>query len=159
MPFRIGLKQSLALQRPFDIDRRDAVFLGERMRKDCDIPSVEEIENPVLNASLLGPEFINAVSQEIRGRPPKLMSELLKELNSDTARDTMQQCETPDQAAAGRRPDLAHSARARPATARSGNRQLRAGQLSRPYRQGQVGAGPSATWPATPLTCACASSA
>jgi hypothetical protein len=56
------------------------------MRKNCDIPSVEEIENPVLNASLLGPEFVNAVSQEVRGRPPKFVSELLKEFNSDTAR-------------------------------------------------------------------------
>jgi hypothetical protein len=47
---------------------------------------VEKIQDAILDAALLRPELIDPVSEKVRRRPSELVSELLKELDSDAAR-------------------------------------------------------------------------
>jgi hypothetical protein len=55
------------------------------MRQNRQIPSMEEIENPVIYSSLSHPRLMNAISEKISKRSPKFMPKFRQALNGGDA--------------------------------------------------------------------------
>ena len=85
MLVRARLECPLAPDSPFDVSPRHFAFLRQRMSQDRQIPSVEEVENPVVHVAFSNPKLIDAVSQHVGEGPPQLMPETGKPLNGGDA--------------------------------------------------------------------------
>ena len=81
----VRLKRSLPSNRPCDIGFRHLVFLRQRVAEDREIPPVKEVQNPVVHSTLSNPQLIDAVSQDVRKRPPQFVPKVSKPRNSRNA--------------------------------------------------------------------------
>ena len=81
MCFWIRLKQLLPFNRPLDIHRRNPVFLGQAMRENRYVATMEEVEQPILDVPLLRPKLVNTVPEHVSRWPAQFMSELSQQLH------------------------------------------------------------------------------
>jgi hypothetical protein len=85
MLLRVCLKLLSPFQRTFNLNGRYRAFLGQAISKNCHVPSVKKIQDTVLDMSMLGTKFVNAIPQKIRCWTSQLMTKLDKEHNSRPA--------------------------------------------------------------------------
>ncbi len=62
------------------------VLFGQRVSQNRQIPSVKEVENPVVHSAPANPKLVDAISQEIREWASQFMPELSKPFDSSHAR-------------------------------------------------------------------------
>jgi hypothetical protein len=79
------LEYPFAPDSPFDVSPRHFAFLRQRMSQDRQIPSVKEVEYPVVYVAFSNPKFMDAVSQNVSEGPPQLMPEIGKPFNGGDA--------------------------------------------------------------------------
>src|SRR5258708_4835797 len=82
---RTARKAIHSLQRAFDIDIGNSVFLGQRMGKKGHVLPMEEVEYAVIHVALLGSEFIDSVPQKIRLRTAEFMAKKSEQANGCNA--------------------------------------------------------------------------
>src|ERR1022692_3242152 len=81
----VCLKQLLSFNRALNVRRWNLVFLGQTVGENGHLPPMKKVEQPILNMPLFGAQFINAIPQTIRRRPPEFMAKLNQKLDAGTA--------------------------------------------------------------------------
>lgn len=84
MSSRIGGEHRSVPYGPFDLPYRHLPLLDQPVGNDSNFP-VEEIEHAVLNTTVTGPKFVNAVPQKISLGTPELMTHFSQPLHPDNA--------------------------------------------------------------------------
>jgi hypothetical protein len=68
-----SLDTFLSFNGPIDLYGRNFRFLRDAVRNNNDVLAAEEIQNPMIDALIRGAQLIDAISQKIGNRAPKLM--------------------------------------------------------------------------------------
>jgi hypothetical protein len=82
---RIRLKPLLAFDGAIDLFRRDHPLLRKTVRDHGHHRAVEEVQDPVMNASQAGSRLVDAISQEVRFGPTQLVAHLAQALQPEIA--------------------------------------------------------------------------
>src|SRR5690349_19694219 len=80
---RIRLKPFLPLNCAINLLRRDDPLFHNPVRDHSCDRSVEEIQDPMMNSAKTDPEFVDAVTQEVRFRPAQLVLYLAQPLQPE----------------------------------------------------------------------------
>lgn len=85
MPFRVGVE--LRHTRDRRLYRRDgnALFLGQRVRQNCDLTSMKRVQDAVVDSRFVNAKLINPITQVISLWPTKFMSHLYESAHSHEA--------------------------------------------------------------------------
>jgi len=85
VPRRIRLEPLLALYGAINLLRRDRPLFHKAVRNHCCERPVEEVQDPVVNASKAYPQFVDSVAQKIRFGSTQLVAQLAEPLQSEVA--------------------------------------------------------------------------
>jgi hypothetical protein len=76
---------SLSHQRHFDSAAGNSILFGQAMRKYRRDSAVKEIENSIVDVLKSNSQFVYTIAEKISLRPPQLVPQFRKPLNSDSA--------------------------------------------------------------------------
>src|SRR5437016_5972166 len=76
MSRRISTKCRLSSHRAVDVGAGNLVFLRQAVGKDRNVAAVEKIEEPILDVSHFGTQFVDLVTKKIGLRPSQFASQL-----------------------------------------------------------------------------------
>jgi hypothetical protein len=79
---RIRLKPLLSRDDSIDFPRSDRAFFHNSVRDHRGNSPVEKVQNPVVDSLKADAEFVNAIAQEIRFRPPQFVPHLAQPLQA-----------------------------------------------------------------------------
>jgi len=82
---RVRFEERLATDGTIDIGNGNDILLRETVRKNGDVLSAEEVQEPKVHVTLSHSQLVNTVAQQVGGRSPKLVTELLQQRDRGTA--------------------------------------------------------------------------
>jgi hypothetical protein len=80
MAFRVGFEPLLALNGLVDLAGRDDSLFLQSMRNHDSVPTVEEVEDSIVEPLETDPKLVDPIAQEVRFRSSQLMAQVLEPL-------------------------------------------------------------------------------